>query len=28
VMVQGSAAELVRARESAEQLFALERIPG
>ena len=28
VMVQGRAAELVRARESAEQLFALERIPG
>jgi diaminopimelate decarboxylase len=28
VMVQGSAAELVRARESAAQLFALERIPG
>jgi len=26
--VQGSAAELVRARESAAQLFALERIPG
>jgi len=28
VMVQGRAAELVRARESAQQLFALERIPG
>jgi len=26
VMVQGSAAELVRTRESAEQLFCLERI--
>jgi diaminopimelate decarboxylase len=28
VLVRGAAAELVRARETVEQLFALERIPG
>jgi diaminopimelate decarboxylase len=28
VLVEGAAAHLVRSRESVEQLFALERIPG
>ena len=28
VLVEGGKAQLVRGRESAEQLFALERIPG
>jgi diaminopimelate decarboxylase len=28
VLVDGSEAHLVRARETTEQLFALERIPG
>jgi diaminopimelate decarboxylase len=28
VLVEGAAAHLVRGRESIEQLFALERIPG